>query len=76
MEMDEPSETEAPAVVNLIARSVPKYMPKVPRVLFGNTLAINKTAMEISSKMMEFSATFAIALCQLRAGILLISCRI
>ena len=28
MEMDEPSETEAPAVLNLIARSVPKYMPK------------------------------------------------
>ena len=28
VEMDEPSETEAPAVVNLIASSVPKYMPK------------------------------------------------
>ena len=28
VEMDEPSETEAPAVVNLTARSVPKYMPK------------------------------------------------
>ena len=63
MEMDEPLETEAPAVVNLIASPV-------PRVLFGNTLAINKTAMESSSKMMEFSATFAIALCQLRVGIL------
>ena len=28
VEMDEPSETEAPAVLNLIARLVPKYMPK------------------------------------------------
>ena len=28
VEMDEPLETEAPAVVNLTARSVPKYMPK------------------------------------------------
>ena len=28
VEMDKPSETEAPAVVNLTARSVPKYMPK------------------------------------------------
>ena len=62
VEMDEPSETEAPAVVNLIARSVSKYMPK--------------PGSKSSSKMMEFSATFAIALCQLRAGILLISCRI